>query len=524
MSGNRHTLPEQLPGATAFSDEPELLDPMWAVRKLKQNPQWLDLLEDATTLDRNWGRPRLPGSWALAYLAFVLSGRSDIEPWAATVHSSLWSECGFGGVPSYPTIYNRFTELEIVADEFQGVTARLIRHARAQSGGKVGRDIHVDGTEAETNARLHHCCEELEACEGKRKLKRLHPDEARELRHRDDAAPPGTTDRSVDESPTAKTRRFTIGGCEYESLDTTAGVRAYIQGNNVKRFWHGYYNTKAIDHHTGAPVAVMVSSASEQEYHAYPRLVGEMLRTLDDTPRSVVADKGYSLEQVFELNTRLGIASVMPYRPRNHHARTRDDQDEFDRHGIPRCKHCGGETEYVRFAAKPSPRLWFRCLEMATPACTRDQSIACSKDWSSLIPLWRIEPAYMTLRESHSAYERVHNLWRNRYRVGAATHEMRPKRRGVGCQQLRANAALLIECLRILDREGWMGSARRNRNHSHPTRLPVKAIRGLLNSRKENGLHLPYGQNAVELGIGPVQPGEPPPGPAPPDLTAPDPF
>ena len=132
MSGNRHTLPEQLPGATAFSDEPELLDPMWAVRKLKQNPQWLDLLEDATTLNRDWGRPRLPGSWALAYLAFVLSGRSDIEPWAATVHSSLWSECGFGGVPSYPTIYNRFNRWRKA-----GIWDRLMDAIIAAHDGKV---------------------------------------------------------------------------------------------------------------------------------------------------------------------------------------------------------------------------------------------------------------------------------------------------------------------------------------------------------------------------------------------------
>lgn len=507
MSGNRHTLPEQLPGATAFSDEPELLDPLWAVRRLKQNPQWLQLLEDATNLDRSWGRPRSPGSWALAYLAFVLSGRSDVEPWAATVGGAVWSECGFREVPSYQSTWLRFSELETVSDAFSGVAARLIRHARIHSDGAVGRDIHVDGTEAETNARLHHRCDP-DSCQGHRRLKRLHPDEARELRHRDDAAPPDATDRSVDESNAGSRRSFTIGGCEYESLDTTAGVRAYIQGNRVKRFWHGFYNAKAIDHFTGAPVAVMVSSASEQEYHAYPRLLDEVCRALDDTPRAVVADKGYSIEQVFELNTKRGIASVMPYRPRNSRDTNREDTDEFDRHGIPRCKRCGGETEYVRFASDPSPRLWFRCLENATPDCARDQTIACSKGWRSLIPLWRIEPTYMALRESHSTYERVHNLWRTRYRVGAATHEMRPKRRGLGWQQLRANAALLIEWLRILDREGWMGSARRNQRSPRRTDAPAGVIRRLLNARKKYGVHLPYGPRAVALGIGPPRPFE----------------
>lgn len=340
----------------------------------------------------------------------------------------------------------------------------------------------------------------------------LHADEARKLRHRDDAAAPGTArrrdsdeDLDIDEKG-RDIRKFEIGECEYRSFDLTAGMRAYTANGRTKRFWHGFYNSKAIDHYTGAPIAVKVESASVQEYHAYPALLDEVCRTLDDTPRSMVADRGYSVNQVFERNTRRGIASVMAYRRRNQHEQ-REDKDEFDRHGVPRCKHCGGETKYVRFAAKPSPRIWFSCNERATPECKRDQTIACSKDWRSLVPLWRIEPAYLALRRSHGNYERVHNLWRARYRVGAATHEMRPKRRGQGWQQLRANAALLIECLRILDREGWMGSARRNRR-SPATPDVREAVREMLTSRKENGLHLPYGPKAVALGLGPPRPGD----------------
>ena len=208
----------------------------------------------------------------------------------------------------------------------------------------------------------------------------------------------------------------------------------------------------------------------------------------------------------------------MPYRARHQTMRQRRDEDEYDRHGIPRCRHCGGQSKFVRFAHKPYPRLWFECLEDRTYGCKRSQSIACSKNWRSLLPLWRVERAYMALRESHQIYERVHNHWRSRYRVGAATHEMRPKRRGLTCQQLRANAALLIEWLRILDREGWLGSARRNRRTSVRTEAPAAIIQRIRESRAKYGVQLPYGPKAVELGIGRMRPGEPPPGPDPPDL------
>lgn len=523
MSSNRHTIPEILSGATEFSSEPELLGPLWAVRKLKQQPQWLSLLEDGTDLNRNWGRPRASGSWALAYLAFVVSGRSDVEPWAASVSDEVWRECGFSSPPSYQTVWLRFAELEAVEETFAGVAARLIRHARVHSNGRVGRDIHVDGTESETNAKLHHACPKTKSCPKSSRIKQLRPDEAREFRHQDDAAPIDSATPPADQEIDSNELLLHVGKCVYRSLDETAGVRAYARGDQVKRFWHGFYNAKAIDHYTGAPIAVMVTSASEQEYHAYPRLLEQTCKALDDTPRSVVADKGYSFDQVFELNTRNGIASVMPYRPRHQTMRKRRDEDEYDRHGIPRCKHCGGQSKFVRFAHKPYPRLWFECLEGRTDGCAKTQSIACSKNWRSLVPLWILEPAYFALRDSHQIYERVHNHWRTRYRVGAATHEMRPKRRGLKCQQLRANAALLIEWLRILDREGWLGSARRNRRNRKPTKVPVDILQRIRETRAKYGIQLPYGPKAVELGIGPMRPGEPPPGPAPPDQ-APVPF
>lgn len=212
-----------------------------------------------------------------------------------------------------------------------------------------------------------------------------------------------------------------------------------------------------------------------QEYHAYPALLARTITAIGAAPRAVVGDKGLSVRAVYEANTRAGVSTVLPYRPPHQSVRREDtDTDRYDRHGVPRCRHCGGPCQYHRFASNPSPRLWFRCEAPVTSECSRVQSIAWSANWRTLLPLWRTEPAYFALKETHGQYERVHALWRTRYRVGGDNHTARPKRIGRACQQLRANAALVVEWLRILSREGWLGSARRNpagpRTH-HPRAL-----------------------------------------------------
>lgn len=63
---------------------------------------------------------------------------------------------------------------------------------------------------------------------------------------------------------------FKINGHSFRSLDTTAGIRAYTGPRGATRFWHGFYNQKAVDHYTGAALAVVVDSASRQEYASTP--------------------------------------------------------------------------------------------------------------------------------------------------------------------------------------------------------------------------------------------------------------
>ncbi|MEI6793541.1 MAG: hypothetical protein WCK97_09975, partial [Actinomycetes bacterium] len=105
-------LPVFMNGATLFSADPELVDPLWVVRLLKNKPEFRAPLNDAARTKGSWGRPGLEGNWTLAYLAFVCSGKSDIKPWWAGSGEPLWQECGFDERPSYDAVRKNFIRLE----------------------------------------------------------------------------------------------------------------------------------------------------------------------------------------------------------------------------------------------------------------------------------------------------------------------------------------------------------------------------------------------------------------------------
>lgn len=222
--------------------------------------------------------------------------------------------------------------------------------------------------------------------------------------------------------------RFKINGHWYRSLDTTAGIRAYTGPRGATRFWHGFYNQKAVDHYTGGALAVVVESSSRQEYDIYPELYAQLEQTLGGRPETIIADKGFSVKRVFQHNTERGVATVISYKRAGGDG-LRHDHETHDRHGIPRCKHCGGPTNFVRFNESPKPRVWFDCAVGLIAACAKTQSLSCSKDWKLLVPLWRTNPLYHELKHSHSHYEHAHNNWRSRYRVAADDLGIRPKRR-----------------------------------------------------------------------------------------------
>src|SRR5690606_24987700 len=133
---------------------------------------------------------------------------------------------------------------------------------------------------------------------------------------------------------------------------------------------------------------------------------------------------------------------------------------------------CGGESEFVRFASKPKPRIWFRC-KRPRPECLKpltsddrnqvplpkEQTILCSTDPRYLIPLWRNTAAYQTLDKHGLPLERAHSLARMRNASGGKNHASRPKRIGRDWQQLRAHGSVLVNWMKILWIQGWIDGA-----------------------------------------------------------------
>lgn len=194
----------------------------------------------------------------------------------------------------------------------------------------------------------------------------------------------------------------------------------------------------------------------------------------------------------YKRNTELGIASVIAWRPTLNEPQ-RVDGPEIDRHGIPRCTYCKGPTRFIRFCESPKPRLWYRC-ELGTFADCRKpspQSRLCETNWKLLLPMWRTSEAYLALRNAGKHHEAPHQYWRSRYGVAGDSTDTRPKRRGIGWQQLRSNAALVVEWLRILYRMGWLGSARRVKRGTVATDGKTARDR-LLTHRASLGLNRPY--------------------------------
>jgi hypothetical protein len=66
-----------------------------------------------------------------------------------------------------------------------------------------------------------------------------------------------------------------------------------------------------------------------------------------------------------------------------------------------------------------------------------------------LLALGRLTELYHALRRSHQSFEHVYGHWRDRYSSAGKNLESRLKRRGLPAQQLRSDAALVIEWFRL---------------------------------------------------------------------------
>lgn len=501
----RSTHPTYIADATRFADEPpSFRDPVQVVRRVKGMAPLMRTLEQAR-INHGHGPARGDGNWALAYLAFVISGHANMRPWWRDHfgNSPLWQACGFTSTPAYSTLWERFTELERHADVFEAAAHHLIRLARRQAP-EVGMWLVVDGTECQTHAQPQHNCGPNDACPGSRngrikpRFPKITPEEAALRRSKaepaeEPAEQPALPAPRADgllpipedgyQEETAEGLRFTSGGHWWLSRDRDAGGRAY----GDKKAWHGYMCVQMTDAHTGAVIAVRIIPAQTQEAHSLPDLYESARQGIGTDPIAVVGDRGYSIGPAFRFLTERGVAPIFPWR--DFHRGTQPKAPpgrRWDRHGIPVCPGCGLSGDFVRFSAKGSPRTWYRCPMPSTPECEGEHSIGNLEAPRRLLPIWRTSTIYAALRPVMNSCERVHTNWRERYRVGGKTLADRPRRIGLAWQQLRANAALMIEWLWTNLRQGWIG-ARRSSTPAKP--LPVGSMyENIIKARRAESL------------------------------------
>ncbi|MBX5468866.1 MAG: hypothetical protein IRZ21_03105 [Thermoleophilaceae bacterium] len=350
------------PGVGQFSKDKDVLSQTEIVRIAKQ----CDLLADLrlrTDYDFGGGRPREQGEWILAFLAFMQSGIVDIQPWWRESSPLMWWEAGFSKRPSYETTRNRFIELEQCAQEelFQA-SALLIREAIKRTGGRVCFDLHIDCTEAETHARMHHDCRRGEGCPGWGKPRvdrhgrrirskngqamtpaRISTEEAAADRKRRNAEPLaddfgtpsiGEAERLVYDEGTG-TLRMRVGQHWWRVMDPTAGPRAYKGPKGAIKFWLGFYNLKVVCHTFQEPVLNLVEAADEQELTLLPEVVDRMTEICGDGHiRALSADKGFLTKSNCQLLVEKGITAVMPFRSYKGEDGRPRDYERFDRDGI----------------------------------------------------------------------------------------------------------------------------------------------------------------------------------------------
>lgn len=270
----RLSTPEHLPEVTRYSDDPSLASPHTLIAMVKGQPQILRTLHEACERTYKWGPDRMPGEWALVYLAFLISRIPDIEPWYQRVRddAALWRVCGFQQIPSYRLVHLRFVEMEGIADVFELAAALLIQKARARDQ-RVGAWWHLDASEAETHAAPKHDCTADDQCPTAKtgrpnpRMSRVGTATARATRERLATLPVDEVDSGVSVDGLSvipvgasvidderRGRRFTSGGHWWFTRDLEAGVRAYSRGKRVIKAWHGFLAVEVIDHFTHAPL------------------------------------------------------------------------------------------------------------------------------------------------------------------------------------------------------------------------------------------------------------------------------
>lgn len=539
-----------LKGATEFSGDRLLSDPVAVISMFKQwAPATCASLITRTqpiTWEGRAGAPRMEGSWALVFLAHIMDGNPDWQNWYHRNRDSLlWQECGFHQVPAFNTVYKHFCELEDPRCRlaFEDAAYVFVRIA-ARHVPEAFNYVHIDGTPAHSHSRLTHACPDREFCRSRqgwrvpKELARASEEAINEDRHKHSAEP---EPEQPDTPPSNRLRRLDDEeaqelGCSdvensayYEAgenghilrcLDKEAGVRAYTAGGRARKVWIGGYFMPAVSDYFGAPFALHFFRADVQEHLGWPALERKIAYALNEDPdnptrhiTAVVADRAFTNQTFIAYNTHRGIASVTPERKLpggREFAGLRDPEGLWDEHG-PRCRYCGGPSAPYRGAGEGfaingagDPRLSYRCNLGFRPECRNSlQTISCTREYRSLLPIGRRERIFHDLLSAHSNKEAVFDSWRDRYAVSGNANANRSKRRGsIAAQELRGAAALLAEWFRICVRHGYIGNHDRlNTNQPEVRTGGERRFMRMRRYRQQHGLDLPMGPRADELNL-----------------------
>jgi hypothetical protein len=531
---------EYLPTATEFSDDNDLVDPLWLINSIKTElttPDgdgiW-DEIRDATTIKKKEGRPRKPGDWALLYAAYVAAKEPEmVGYWTPSEREAHWHAAGFDERLAFQTMYLRFTELEAdrCVEAFEAGADKLIQIAKKHEP-RIGREVHYDASAFHTRAVLHHDCPDKATCKAaggspKQTIDRASDELVKERRDLEHEQPPveGELAPNALEDATDQTGRYPrykmLGGHRYGYYDTDAEVRAYTRGGKTKKAWLGGLAQYGVDGFTGGIVATHIFGAGHQEFNEYFTAAEKVERALGCHPELMTGDRGISIEKVFEWNTRHGIASVIPFRMPNQHVERQDLRcEEVDEHGVARCEFCGGPCAQegprlgLSFTKAGEPRIRVRCASPNTPDCllkvqTKDPA-KINYGFRLLLPLSRMSARYHAAATTHDTFERVFRHSRQRYRAIGNDETGKLKRFGLQVHRLRCAVSRFLEWLRICLRHGWIGNHGRINTRDARARRGDKRLRSMLLSRRERGLNLPYGPAAWAIGLA-LDPSVPPP-------------
>jgi hypothetical protein len=483
----RWDVPEQLPGTGMLSGYEELDGPLTLIRLFKsQRWLWDPLRRAAAALEPEGGDHRIKGCWELVHIAWVDSGKPDVQPFYRKLGAEFWQECLFERIPSYKTVQRRLVELEEIDWAFAEALHRLVQHARKRDP-RIGTAVAIDSTMVETNARPHILenggklpkkLTDLPAL-GSQRLPTVTADN---LRRATVAEAPEAgaiqigeyIDRTVEVTTTlAADGRYKIAtthsGKHYISRDPDAGFRVYQRGGRAIVWWFGYFVNQPIDDLTGLPLEAIGFSANEYEAYHYQEAVEKAEATTGACPFWVSTDKAYALWDCYAYSARRGITQVTPYRPPSRAASKRAEAtDLHDEHGVPFCRNpqCRGGTDQIGFVIKPPkgpggqprPVLRVKCSAPVGPECEGVQEVSCMRDPTRLLPVFRTHPGYTEVRSMHSSYERSHNEARSRATAKPRYFETRSKRVSLSLAVMRANTGALIAWLRASVINGWLGN------------------------------------------------------------------